>query len=48
MYNKCDKCNKQLELYEERKLVMDSSGKIITLCMPCYDINNKWVLNSEN
>lgn len=36
MYNKCDKCSKQLELYEERKLVQNSSKNIITLCMECY------------
>lgn len=37
MYNKCQKCNKQLDLYEERKLVQNSAGNIITLCMKCYE-----------
>ena len=37
MYNKCDKCTKQLELYEERKLVMGKNDSILTLCMGCYE-----------
>ena len=26
MYNKCNKCNKQLEQFDERKLVLDKSS----------------------
>jgi|SaaInlStandDraft_3_1057020.scaffolds.fasta_scaffold78619_1 hypothetical protein len=38
MYNKCNKCNKQLEQFDERKLVLDKSGSVITLCMGCYEV----------
>jgi hypothetical protein len=37
MYNKCDKCGKLMDNYEQRKLVLDNSGKITTRCQQCYD-----------
>jgi|SaaInlStandDraft_4_1057021.scaffolds.fasta_scaffold280278_2 hypothetical protein len=36
MYNKCDKCQRQLEFHEQRKLVLNSYNKVSTNCMPCY------------
>lgn len=41
MYNKCDKCGKSLGAYDQRKLVLDSQGKITTKCMDCYETYRK-------
>ncbi|MFH2020391.1 MAG: hypothetical protein ABIJ34_03190 [archaeon] len=41
MYNKCDKCGKQLGVYDQRKLVLDAQNKITTRCMACYEVHVK-------
>jgi len=37
MYNKCDKCGKQLGNYDPRRLVLGLNKEIMTRCMPCYE-----------
>lgn len=37
MYNKCDKCQRQLDFHEARKLVLNSYNKVSTNCMSCYE-----------
>ena len=38
MYNKCEKCNKMLGVYDPRKLILDPQGKITTRCKECYEM----------
>ena len=37
MYNKCDKCSKLMDNYEDRRLILDNQGKVSTRCMDCYE-----------
>ena len=37
MYNKCDKCGVLLDNYQDRRLILDSQGKVSTRCMDCYE-----------
>jgi hypothetical protein len=37
MYNKCASCGKLLDDKEERRIVLNEDGKVITKCMNCFD-----------
>lgn len=37
MYNKCDKCGKLLNNFEDRRLILDNQNQVSTRCMPCYE-----------
>jgi len=37
MYNKCASCGRMLDNNEERRIVLNEKGEIVTKCMDCYD-----------
>ena len=37
MYNKCIACGKLLNDEEERRIVLDDKGNVVTKCMDCFD-----------
>jgi len=37
MYNKCASCGRLLENNEERRILLNEKGEIVTKCMDCFE-----------
>ncbi len=37
MYNKCSSCGKLINDEEDRRIIMNEKGEIVTRCMECFN-----------